>query len=135
MTAPVIDRRKLEELSPDGLVLGPDERETLPYVQIAAMTVVTVTPRGARLYLLVDLVLKAVAGQPRRVVRLDGRTLDPRRLIGRPEVAPMDAFGELVGRIATAAGVKIAPQATDHAPWPRFESEELYESTVLRTLL
>jgi membrane associated rhomboid family serine protease len=131
---PVVEHRNLDGLGPAGLLLSGGESEVLPYDSIAVVAVAAIT-REARPYLLLDLVLAPVASHPRTVIRVDSRGLDPRRLIERPDLPPMEAFRELVRRIAAASGGVVVPRTERGVQVPSFDTVEHYEAAVLRSLV
>ncbi|OYW00239.1 MAG: hypothetical protein B7Z61_13545 [Acidobacteria bacterium 37-71-11] len=75
-------------------------------------------------------------GQPRRVERLLSTGLDPRGLLGRPELSGLEAFRQLVKTIADGAGAMVWPEAVlvPAAPIPMFASLEAYEKEALAPL-
>ena len=106
---PAIEACFLESLDSDGILLrgGGAASEFLPFSRVEAVAVggITGVPKP---YLVIDLVLRPLAGQ-RAVLRFVSSQLDPRMLTGRGELSSVDAFRELVRRIAAAAGAPVLP--------------------------
>jgi membrane associated rhomboid family serine protease len=135
---PVMEECALETVQPEGLMLrglvgGP---ELVPYVEVERICVAGVTG-SPRPYLILDLVLHASPGHPRTVERLVSSQFDPRHLIGRPDLHPLEAFRELVHIIAQASHAEVSPATllVPSAKIPTFPSVEAYESEILRPLL
>lgn len=129
-----VEECALEIVQPEGLMLrgvvgGP---ELLPFDEVEKVCVAGITG-GQRPYLVLDLVLRASPGRPRTVERLLSSQFDPRHLIGRPELPPLEAFRELVRTIAEAAHAKLVPDTVlaPSAKIPIFASIEAYEREVL----
>jgi membrane associated rhomboid family serine protease len=127
----------LEGLDDDGILLrgAGGASEFLPFGRIAAVAVGGITG-AARPYLVLDLVLHPNAGV-HSVLRLLSSQLDPRMLTGRGDLSPIDAFRELVRRIAAAASAPVLPGGkTAAAPaLATFRSIEEYETGILRVAL
>jgi membrane associated rhomboid family serine protease len=124
----------LETVQPEGVMLRGMEggSELLPFVDVQTVSVAGITGSG-RPYLVLDLLLHAPAGSPRKVERLLSSQFDPRHLIGRPDLPPLEAFRELVRIIAEAAGAKLIPDTVlaPSAKIPVFSSIEEYQRAVL----
>jgi membrane associated rhomboid family serine protease len=124
----------LEAVQPEGVMLRGIEggSELLPFVDVEMVSVAGITGSG-RPYLVLDLLLHAPAGGPRKVERLLSSQFDPRHLICRPELPPLEAFRELVRVIAETAGAKLTPETAlaPSAKIPIFASIEEYQRAVL----
>ena len=124
----------LEAVQPEGVMLRGMEggSELLPFVDVERVSVVGITGSG-RPYVVLDLLLHASAGGPRKVERLLSSQFDPCHLIGRPDLPPLEAFRELVRIITEAAGAKLTPETvlTPSAKIPIFASIEEYQRAVL----
>ncbi len=135
--APEIESCTVDCLQADGLLLrGPaGGAELLPFREIEKIAVAGIasTPRP---YLVLDLLLQPGLGQPRRVERLLSTALDPRALLGRPEMSGLEAFRHLVQAIADGAGAPVSPAAVlaPGATVPMFASVEAYERDALTPL-
>jgi membrane associated rhomboid family serine protease len=135
---PEVEVCSLEVVQPEGLMLrglvgGP---ELLPYVEVERVCVAGIT--GAqRPYLVLDLVVHASPGHPRTVERLLSSQFDPRHVIGRPDLPPLEAFRELVRIVAEAAHAEITPATVlvPSAKIPTFASVEDYERQVLAAVV
>jgi membrane associated rhomboid family serine protease len=123
----------LERIETGGLMLrgGGGATEYLPYDRIDAVAVGGITG-VAKPYLVFDLVLKPMAGV-RTVVRLNSAQLDPRMLTGRGDLPAVEAFRELVRRVAEAASAPTlsGTQAGGAPKLATFASEAEYEQAVL----
>jgi membrane associated rhomboid family serine protease len=99
----------IESLDNDGILLrgGGAAAEFLPFSRIAAVAVGGVTG-VAKPFLVIDLILHPSAGV-HTVLRFLSSQLDPRMLTGRGDLSSVDAFRELVRRIAAAAGAPVLP--------------------------
>lgn len=128
-----IEAAFLEQLESDGIMLrsAGGATEFLPFERIAAVGVGGITGE-ARPYLVLDLVLEPMAGL-RTVLRLLSAQLDPRALTGRGDLPPMEAFRELVRRIASAsrASLLAGEQANGAPKLATFRSLDEYELSVL----
>jgi hypothetical protein len=133
----VVEACYLESMDSDGILLraGGGAAEFLPFGRIAAVAVGGITG-AAKPYLVIDLVLHPSAGV-HSVLRLLSSQLDPRMLTGRGDLPPIDAFRELVRRIAVAASAPMLPGGkTSGAPTlSTFRSLEEYEARVLLVAL
>jgi hypothetical protein len=131
---PEVELCTLEAVQPEGVMLRgmAGGSELLPFVDVETVSVAGITG-SERPYLVLDLVLHASAGGPRKVERLLSSQFDPRHLIGRPDLPPLEAFRELVRIIAEAAGAKLTPDTVlaPSAKIPIFASIEAYEREVL----
>jgi membrane associated rhomboid family serine protease len=127
----------VEAMREEGLLLRGhgSAAELLLYREIGAVIVggVKESPRS---YLVLDLVLRG-GGPTRRLCRLVSSTLDPRHLIERPELPPLEAFRELVKIIADASGVELTPAYVRPAgsPFPVYAGLAAYDAEVRRLLL
>jgi membrane associated rhomboid family serine protease len=123
----------LETLDTDGMMVrgAGGATEFLPYSRIASVAVGGITG-VAKPYLVLDLVLLPMAGV-RTVLRIASTHLDPRMLTGRGDLSPVEAFRELVRRIATSASASTLSGAhAGGAPkLPTFNSLQEYEQAVL----
>ena len=133
-----VEECDLEAVQPEGLMLrglvgGP---ELLPFVEVEKLCVAGITG-SQRPYLVLDLVLHVSPGHPRVVERLLSSQFDPRHLIGRPDLPPLQAFRELVGTIAQASHAAVTPGTllVPSARIPTFESLEVYEREILTPVL
>jgi membrane associated rhomboid family serine protease len=124
----------LEAVRPEGVMLrgmegGP---ELLPFVDVETVSVAGITG-SERPYLVLDLLLRASTGRPRKVERLLSSQFDPRHLIGRPDLPPLEAFRELVRILAEAAGARLTPDTVlaPSAKIPIFASIDEYQRAVL----
>ena len=134
----VVEECALEIVQPEGLMLrglvgGP---ELLPFVEVEKVCVAGIAG-SQRPYLVLDLMLHATPGQPRTVERLVSSQFDPRHLIGRLDLPPLEAFRELVRIIAEASHAEVTPPTffVPSAKIPTFASVEAYERDILRPLL
>ena len=128
----------LETLQPEGLMVRATVggSELLPFVEIEKVVVAGIT--GAeRPYLVLDLVLHSSHGAPRQVERFLSSQFDPRHLIGRPDLPPLQAFRELIRTIAEAAHAEVAPATVlvPSAKIPTVGSIEAYEREILTPAL
>ena len=123
----------LESLDADGILLrgSGTASEFLPFSRIEAVAVGGITGASTPFRVL-DLVLHPVAGV-RTVLRFLSSQLDPRMLTGRGELSAVDAFRELVRRIAAAAGAPVLPggQAGAAPKLATFPTLQEYERSVL----
>jgi membrane associated rhomboid family serine protease len=124
----------LETVQPEGVMLRGMEggSELLPFVDVQKVCVAGITGTQ-RPYLVLDLVLHPSPGKPREVERLLSSQFDPRHLIGRPDLPPLQAFRELVRIIAEGGHAELEP-ATVLAPSakiPTFSTVEAYEREIL----
>ena len=134
---PEIESCTVDALQEDGLLLrGPrGGLELLPFREIEKIAVAGITA-SPRPYLVLDLVLHQGLGQPRRVERLLSTGLDPRGLLGRPELSGLEAFRQFVKTIADGAAATVSPAGVlaPGAPIPMFASLEAYEGEALAPL-
>jgi hypothetical protein len=133
-----VEECALDTVQPEGLMIrgaagGP---ELLPFVEIEKVCVAGITG-SQRPYLVLDLVLHASHGAPRQVERFLSSQFDPRHLIGRPDLPPLEAFRELVRTIAQGSNAAVTPPTilAPSAKIPTFASLEVYESEVLAALV
>ncbi len=116
------------------LRIGDKGERSLPLEQVQAVAVAGIKPPGGGSHLVLDLLLDSLwgSGETVRVVRLDSRTFDPRRILG-VEGSPMEAFRGLVDVILKGSdGVPLpGPEAVMGRPFATFESIEAYEGEVL----
>jgi hypothetical protein len=128
----------LETIQPEGVMLRGLEggSELLPFVDVERVCVAGIAG-SERPYLVLDLVLHASAGKPRKVERMLSSQFDPRHLIGRPDLPPLQAFRELVRTIAEAAHAEVTPATllVPSAKIPTFGSIEAYEREILTPVL
>ena len=131
-----IEECTVETLQEEGIMLrgaqgGP---ELLPFDEIEMVAVAGITG-CERPYLVLDLILRRVAGATRRVERLQSTHLDPRHLLGRTDLAPLAAFRELVRTIAEGARARTLPPALlmPTEKFPTFATVDEYERGVLAT--
>jgi membrane associated rhomboid family serine protease len=133
----VVEACYLESMDNDGILLraGGGASEFLPFGRIAAVAVGGITG-AAKPFLVIDLVLRPSAGV-HTVLRLLSSQLDPRMLTGRGDLSPVEAFRELVRRIAVAASAPMLPGGkTSGVPTlATFRSLEEYEARVLHVAL
>jgi hypothetical protein len=131
---PEIEICSVEALQPDGLLLRGLEggSDLLPFAEVAAILVAGIAA-SPRPFLVLDLVMAPVAGQPLRVERLLSTEFDPRQLTGRSDLRALDAFREVVRVIAGGSGARIVPDALlePSTRIPTFETLEAYEEQVL----
>ncbi|HUK12608.1 MAG TPA: rhomboid family intramembrane serine protease, partial [Thermoanaerobaculaceae bacterium] len=126
-----------QRLQADGLLLvgnagGP---EILPFAQVGTVAVGAIT--GAqRPYLVLDLVLRPVPGERRKVVRLLSSGFDPRALVGGVGQTPIEAFRELIRVIVAATGARVAPDTllSSGGRFASFATPEEYERALLAPL-
>ena len=126
-----------QRLQADGLMLvgnagGP---EILPFAQIGTVAVGAIT--GAqRPYLVLDLVLRPVPGERRKVVRLLSSGFDPRALAGSPGQTPIEAFRELIRVLVAVTGARVAPDTllTSGGRFASFATPDEYERALLAPL-
>ena len=124
----------IEGLESEGLLLrgARGASELLPFDEVEAVSVAGIAA-SPRPFLVLDLILRREAGQPRRVERLLSHSFDPRAVLGRPDLSGMDAFRLLVRAIADGAGAQVWPAiALDPAGRvPTFPGLEAYERDAL----
>lgn len=129
-----VERCTAEGIQEEGIVISGDlgSSELLPFSLISAVTVAGVN-QLPRPILIVDLVLGRGGKNPVKVVRLLSRDIDPRTLIKKPNLAPMEAFRQMVVGIASASGSRVVPESAvlPGGTIPTFGSIELYEAEVL----
>ncbi len=122
----------IERVDADGLLLrgSGGAAELLPFGQIAAIALAGIAGAG-RPYLVIDLIVADPSGDGHTAFRAVSSQMDPRKLIGRPDLAPLDAFRELVRAVAAAsyAAVLPAPEALQRIPM--FATPEEFEERVL----
>ena len=135
---PEVEVCSLEGLQPEGVMLRGLEggSELLPFVDVETVCVAGIAG-SERPYLVLDLVLRASAGRPRKVERMLSSQFDPRQLIGRPDLPPLQAFRELVRTIAQTAHAEVTPATVlvPAAKIPTFGSIEAYEREILTPVL
>ncbi|TAM48792.1 MAG: rhomboid family intramembrane serine protease [Acidobacteria bacterium] len=135
---PEIESCTVDGLQEDGLLLrGPQgASELLPFDDVEAVSVAGISA-SPRPFLVLDLLLRPGPGRTQRVERLLSTTLDPRGLLGRPDLSGLEAFRQLVGAIAAGGVATVAPAAVlaPGAPFPMFPSLEAYERDALTPLL
>jgi len=134
---PAVEACFLESLDGEGILLrgGGAASEYLPFNRIEAVAVGGIV-EPPRPYIVFDLVLRPMAGA-RTVLRFVSSQLDPRMLTGRGDLSPVDAFRELVRRIAAAAAAPVFPggQVGGAPPLARFATLQEYEERALRPAL
>ncbi len=86
-------------------------------------------------YLLIDLAIRTDEDQQPLVVRVLSQDLDPCRLIGRNDLAPREAFKEIINHIAAGADVVVCPATAAQGQWPRYENIDAYQQAVLNPIL
>jgi len=124
-----------QSLAATGIVLVAGEsRRTLAFEHILAVAVGGVKSIDGRApFLLVDLLLDPPYGwQPKlRVVRLDGTTYDPRKIVGGEEA--LAAFRTMIERLLDASEAIPLPDpgAARGRPFQMYDSVEDYEQQVL----
>ncbi len=123
----------LETIATDGMMLrgAGGASEFLPYSRIAAVAIGGITG-VAKPYLVFDIVLHPMAGVC-TVLRVLSSHLDPRMLTGRGDLSPVEAFRELVRRIAVSASAATlsGTQAGGAPKLATFRTLEEYEKAVL----
>lgn len=133
---PEIEVRGVKGLQADSLMLsGADgATELLPFSEIEAVVVGGI--KGARPYLLLDLLLRRAGTERGKIVRLTSTTFDPRVVMKSPDKSPLEAFRDLVREIAEHAGVPVAPAAIlrQGGRFLTFETKEEYERALLAPL-
>jgi len=133
---PDIEVRRVEGFQADSLMLsGADGgTELLPFSQIEAIVVGGI--KGARPYLLLDLLLRRAGTERGKVVRLASTAFDPRVVMRSPEKSPLEAFRDLVRGISERAGVPVVPAAIlrEGGRFLTFETREEYERALLAPL-
>lgn len=134
---PEIESCTVDTLQEDGLLLhGPrGGLELLPFREIEKIVVAGIAA-SPRPFLVLDLLLQPGLGQPRRVERLLSTAIDPRGLLGRPDLSGLEAFRQVVKAIADGGGAMVWPEAVlvPAAPIPMFASLEAYEGEALAPL-
>ena len=134
---PEIESCTVDGLQEGGLLLrGPrGGSELLPFQEIEKIAVAGIAA-SPRPFLVLDLLLQPRLGQPLRVERLLSTTLDPRGLLGRPDLSGLEAFRQVVKAIADGGTATVWPEAmlTPAAPIPMFASLEAYEREALAPL-
>ncbi len=135
--APEVESCTVDGLQADGLLLrGPQGgSELLPFQEVEKIAVAGIAA-SPRPYLVLDLLLQQWLGQPRRVERLVSTALDPRGLLGRPDLSGLEAFRQVVKAIADGGRATVWPEAAlaPGAPFPMFGSLEAYEREALAPL-
>ena len=135
--APEIESCTVDGLQESGLLLrGPrGGSELLPFQEIEKIAVAGIAA-SPRPFLVLDLLLQPGLGQPPRVERLLSTTLDPRGLLGRPDLSGLEAFRQVVKAIADGGTATVWPEAVlaPAAPIPMFASLEAYEREALAPL-
>ncbi|HVN76183.1 MAG TPA: rhomboid family intramembrane serine protease [Thermoanaerobaculaceae bacterium] len=131
---PEIEACQVEELQTEGLLVRGLQggSDLLPFADVEKVVVAGITARP-KPFLVLDLVLARVGGEPRRVERLLSTEFDPRILAGRPDLNGLAAFREVVRVIAVGADAQVVPQEllVPSTPIPMFESIEAYERVAL----
>lgn len=109
---PRVVRKPLKRLHPSGLAFtaGTGE-EVVRYEWVEAVGVAGVS-EGDRRYLLMDLILRRNESGSRTVVRMASSDFDPRVIMERPDLAPLEAFRELVKLAAGAARAPVLPDGS-----------------------
>ncbi len=134
---PTVEVCGLETVQLDGVMLRDASGgcELLPFVEVEKVAVAGITGSG-RPYLVLDLVLRRTPGGALRVERFVSSEFDPRHVVGRPDLAPLQAFRELVRRIAEGAQAELSPATflVPSAPIPTFATVEEYERALLATV-
>jgi len=133
---PRVVRKPLRRLHPSGLAfaVGAGE-EVVRYDWVEAIGVGGVSDGGKR-YLLADLILRPTQTGARVVVRMASSDFDPRTVMERPELAPLEAFREFVRLVAGAAKAAVLPDDAfvSGAAVTVFPSTAAYESAVFSKL-
>jgi len=131
---PEVEPCAVEALQADGLLLRGFEggSDLLPFTDVSKIVVAGIEA-APKPFLVLDLVLAATRWAPMRVERLLSTELDPRQLVGRPDLKGMDAFRELVRAIAAGSGAPVLPVPIHEAalPVPVFGTVEAYETEAL----
>jgi membrane associated rhomboid family serine protease len=134
---PSVEVCALETVQPDGVMLRDPAGgcELLPFVEVEKIAVAGIAG-SERPYLVLDLLLHRLPGERRRVERLVSTQFDPRKILARPDLPPLQAFRELVRTIAEGAHAAVTPATllVPSAPIPTFASVEDYEREVLAPL-
>ncbi len=73
--------------------------------QVEALSAAVIQGEPDRI--LLDLHLDGPPSLPKEILRLDNQTMNPRALLGRPELPPMDAFRGLIHRVHSGGGARI----------------------------
>jgi hypothetical protein len=127
----------LETVQPDGVMLRDPTGgcELLPFVEVEKVAVAGIAG-SERPYLVLDLLLHRLPGERRRVQRLVSTQFDPRKVLTRSDLPPLQAFRELVRTIAEGAQAALTPATllVPSAKIPTFASLEDYEREVLAPL-
>ncbi|MCP4902239.1 MAG: rhomboid family intramembrane serine protease [bacterium] len=131
---PLIQNMQPMSLTDDSVSFSGANTEMLPFSSISAVAVAAIM-QSPKPYLLIDLVLAPTPDQPRCVVRMESLKFDPRRVLERSDLKPMDAFKELVRKIAGSAGVPVVPREAAAGKLTRYESVDAYRKAVLDNLL
>lgn len=120
----------LEKLEEAGAVVRGEggEAEVLLYTLIDAVSVAGIGGDG-KPYLVVDLVV-GFTSQHRRIFRLLSTQMDPRRILQWFDAAPLDAFRELVRRLADASGGTLLPGPEALKTFKMFPTIAAYEAEV-----
>ena len=133
---PDIEVRRVEGFQADSLMLsGADGgTELLPFSQIEAIVVGGI--KGARPYLLLDLLLRRAGAERGKVVRLASTAFDPRVVMKSSGKSPLEAFRDLVRGISERAGVPVVPAAIlrEGGRFLTFDTKEEYERALLAPL-
>ncbi len=121
-----------EARNEDGLLLrgGDAGTELAAFSDVAALAAAGITGEG-KPYLLIDLITLEQRGV--RVLRLVSSHFDPRHVVGRPDLSPLNAFRELLKGIVTASGARVVvgQEGIGGGRFPMFETVEGYEDAVL----
>lgn len=130
---PLVEAVELFSVGEEGLVMRDGTNlELLLYSSIKALIVAGIT-RVERPFLLLDLVIQEKASSPKRVLRCVSSSFNPQNLINRKDLSPIQAFQELVKRIAESARVKVTPDpATTGGRVATFATTEEYEQRLLQ---
>ena len=109
---PRVVHKALRRLHPSGLAVAAGTgEEVVRYEWVEAVGVAGVSEGGKR-YLLTDLILRRNQAGSRVVVRLASSDFDPRLIMERSDLAPLEAFRELVRLVAGAAQAPVLPDGT-----------------------
>ena len=121
-----------EARNEDGLLLrgGDTGTELAAFSSVAALAAAGITGEG-KPYLLIDLITAERGGV--RVLRLVSSHFDPRQVVGRPDLSPLNALRQLLAGIVSASGARVVAgrEGIEGGRFPMFESVNAYEETVL----
>lgn len=129
---PRVVHKALRRLHPSGLAFTAGKgEEVVRYEWVEAIGVAGVT-EGGKKFLLTDLILRPNSAGSRVVVRMASSDFDPRAVMERSDLAPLDAFRELVRLIASASRAQVLPSGAflDGEAVAVFESTADYERKV-----